>query len=254
MILRLDGAQGFVAVTYVPDKAPVRMKMLFASTRLTLVRELGELGFFATNLYIHLLSQRSVHFQKRIYSSQKRTGPDHFTETLFATTKAELTASGWAKHEAHGSLSAPLTEEEQNLVGIREAEARESMGTGTRRGGHVSRDVSLAVDGEAVEALKGLVRGEFALVQIVSAYCPHTFLSSLLLATQRMPTEQSNTNRKSTSKTNASPSPPPTPRRSPLPPSPPSSPHPAPAIPSTPCLKKLSSSTPARPQAQSSKK
>ena len=30
-----------VAITYVPEKAPVRQKMLFASTRLTLVRELG---------------------------------------------------------------------------------------------------------------------------------------------------------------------------------------------------------------------
>lgn len=33
-----------VAITYVPDKAPVRQKMLFASTRLTLVRELGWLS------------------------------------------------------------------------------------------------------------------------------------------------------------------------------------------------------------------
>ena len=34
-------SDGFVAVTYVPNGAPVREKMLFASTRLTLVRELG---------------------------------------------------------------------------------------------------------------------------------------------------------------------------------------------------------------------
>jgi twinfilin-like protein len=31
----------FVGITYVPNAAPVRQKMLFASTRLTLVRELG---------------------------------------------------------------------------------------------------------------------------------------------------------------------------------------------------------------------
>jgi twinfilin-like protein len=47
VILRQEGKGGdggvgsCVAVTYVPDKAPVRQKMLFASTRLTLVRELG---------------------------------------------------------------------------------------------------------------------------------------------------------------------------------------------------------------------
>jgi len=34
-----------VAITYVPDKAPVRQKMLYASTRLTLTRELGEFLF-----------------------------------------------------------------------------------------------------------------------------------------------------------------------------------------------------------------
>lgn len=38
-----------VAVTYVPDKAPVRQKMLFASTRLTLVRELGMSTYAATS-------------------------------------------------------------------------------------------------------------------------------------------------------------------------------------------------------------
>lgn len=43
IILKQDGQSAqCVAVTYVPDKAPVRQKMLFASTRLTLVRELGE--------------------------------------------------------------------------------------------------------------------------------------------------------------------------------------------------------------------
>lgn len=61
---------GFVIVTYVPDTANVRSKMLFASTRLTLARELGT---------------------------------ERFRETLFATTKVELTAEGFTKHDAHGA-------------------------------------------------------------------------------------------------------------------------------------------------------
>jgi hypothetical protein len=42
ILLKQDGsaADGYIAVTYVPDTAKVRQKMLFASTRLTLVREL----------------------------------------------------------------------------------------------------------------------------------------------------------------------------------------------------------------------
>ena len=78
-------SDGFVAVTYVPNGAPVREKMLFASTRLTLVRELGI---------------------------------ERFRDTLFATEAAEPTAEGWAKHEKHSTQAAPLTEEEQGQAGL----------------------------------------------------------------------------------------------------------------------------------------
>lgn len=113
-------ADGFAAVTFVPNTAPVRQKMLFASTRLTLVRELGI---------------------------------ERFRQTIFATDKEELTAEGWARHEAHENLSAPLTEEETGLQGVKEAEARESQGTGLRRG-HVSSKVDVKTGDGVVEALK----------------------------------------------------------------------------------------------------
>jgi len=83
------------------------------------------------------------------------------------TEQAELTAEGWAKHEAHGALSAPLTEEERNLEGIREAEAKESKGTGVRRG-HVSSGLSMPISEEAVASLKRLQAGEENIVQLVS--------------------------------------------------------------------------------------
>ncbi|KAF2001638.1 actin depolymerizing protein [Amniculicola lignicola CBS 123094] len=100
--------KSLVAVTYVPNAAPVRQKMLFASTRLTLVRELGG---------------------------------DHFGESLFCTEGAELTAQGWEKHKAHTESENPLTEEEQNLKEIKEAEALESRGTrgqGLAQGGQIA--------------------------------------------------------------------------------------------------------------------
>merc|ERR1711939_1300854 len=56
----------FIAITYVPDSAPVRQKMLFASTRLTLVRELGI---------------------------------ERFRETIFATTKEEEQSLGEVKRK-----------------------------------------------------------------------------------------------------------------------------------------------------------
>lgn len=117
-----DAADGYVAVTFVPNSAPVRQKMLFASTRLTLVRELGI---------------------------------ERFRSTLLATEKEELTAAGWAKHEQHEDLSAPLTEEEAGLAGVKEAEAQESQGTGARRG-HVSSKVNVPTGDGVLEALSSL--------------------------------------------------------------------------------------------------
>lgn len=117
-----SAADGYAAITYVPNAAPVRQKMLFASTRLTLVRELGI---------------------------------ERFRQTIFATEKSELTAEGWAKHEAHESQAAPLTEEESGLRGVKDAEAQESQGTGARRG-HVSSRVDVKTGEGVLEALGSL--------------------------------------------------------------------------------------------------
>lgn len=135
ILLKLDGdaSDGYVAVTYVPDTAPVRQKMLFASTRLTLVRELGV---------------------------------ERFRETIFVTRAEELSAEGWKKHEAHTKLEAPLTEEEEGLKGIKEAEAQESGGTGARKrigGGGIGLEAGDDVL-KALEGLKGGSEGELVMV------------------------------------------------------------------------------------------
>lgn len=128
-----DATDGYVAVTYVPDNAKVRQKMLFASTRLTLVRELGT---------------------------------ERFRETLFATTKQELTAEGWQKHDRHGQQEAPLTEEEQTLQRVKEAEAEASHGT-TSRNSHANHHLNIPLSDAALQALKELPTGSNNLVQLV---------------------------------------------------------------------------------------
>lgn len=128
-----NAPDGYVAVTYVPDSAPVRQKMLFASTRLTLVRELGT---------------------------------ERFRESLFVTEMKELTPEGWRKHEASGQANAPLTEEEENLQGIKEAEAEARGGTAGRRletGGQLS----IAISDEARGALERFKVAEGDLLQLV---------------------------------------------------------------------------------------
>lgn len=108
--------------------------MLFASTRLTLVRELGI---------------------------------ERFRETIFATTKEELTPQGFEKHDKHVTLEAPLTEEEQTLGDVKRKEAEEGRGMNERRG-HVSSGVSMPITDEALQALKSLAgEGGSDLVQLV---------------------------------------------------------------------------------------
>ncbi|KAI9737158.1 MAG: Twinfilin-1 [Cirrosporium novae-zelandiae] len=97
---RPEGQGAFIAITYIPDNAPVRSKTLFASTRLTLVRELGS---------------------------------EHFAETVFVTESNELTPEGWKRHESHVAGAAPLTEEERIMQGVKEKEGEEIQGTGARR-------------------------------------------------------------------------------------------------------------------------
>ncbi|KAG9246949.1 hypothetical protein BJ878DRAFT_494918 [Calycina marina] len=113
----------FVAITYVPDSAPVRQKMLFASTRLTLVRELGI---------------------------------ERFRETILATTKEELSKEGFEKHDKHVMLDAPLTEEEQSLGDVKRKEAEEGRGMNDRKSHISSGGVQMPITDEAVKALEAL--------------------------------------------------------------------------------------------------
>ena len=122
-----------MAVTYVPDTAPVRQKMLFASTRLTLVRELGS---------------------------------EHFRDTIFATTAKELTPAGFDKHDAHTALDAPLTEEEKSLGEVKRAEQEAGSGTGIREI-HLSKTLNMPVSEDALAALKDLGAETRDLVMLV---------------------------------------------------------------------------------------
>lgn len=133
ILRRYDNASdGYIAVTYVPNAAPVRQKMLFASTRLTLVRELGI---------------------------------ERFRETIFATEKAELTAEGFKKHDDHNNLAAPLTEEEQTLEAVKKAETTEGRGMANK--GLVTHDtLKMSTTPEASEALKNFDGGSYNLVQL----------------------------------------------------------------------------------------
>lgn len=128
------GKTALLAVTYVPDTAKVRQKMLFASTRLTLVRELGK---------------------------------EHFPETLLVTMAEELTPAGFERHARHSALEAPLTEQERTLGEVRRAEAEAGSGMGVREL-TLSKHMNMPVDEDALAALATMGRGETNIVILVS--------------------------------------------------------------------------------------
>lgn len=133
ILRRYNSDTPFVSVTYVPDLANVRQKMLFASTRTTLMRELGT---------------------------------EKFAESLFATTKEELTADGFRKHDHHNSEPAPLTEEEATMKAVRQAEADASLSMSARKS-HVSSGMAFPFSEESLQALSNLKSDGFInLVQL----------------------------------------------------------------------------------------
>ncbi|KAK9484963.1 hypothetical protein V1527DRAFT_452586 [Lipomyces starkeyi] len=136
ILYRTDGTAtgttaGLTFISYIPDAAPVRHKMLYASTRNTLVRELGG---------------------------------DKITASFFMTDKDEITREGFQKFAEHEKLSQPLTEEERALRSVREVEAKEGFaGTATRKS-HVSSGLTFPIGPEVESALAGMKSEDYNVI------------------------------------------------------------------------------------------
>lgn len=144
-------------MTYIPSRAPVRQKTLFASTRATLVRELGS---------------------------------EKFSETVFLTEREEVLepaqwderAGGWASAGAGQGQQDPglLSTEERELQAVKRAEEEERHGTrgrdlmgeagsggviGARDGTGAARSgVVMKIDDDARAALGDVAAGASGLV------------------------------------------------------------------------------------------
>lgn len=101
-IHRLDNKlKPFVFTAFVPDYAPVRSKMLYASSAPGLHQQLG--------------------------------GSDRFGEIVFMTELDEVSKEGWNQHENHVNAVDPQTEEEHALQTALDHEADQMLGTSGRR-------------------------------------------------------------------------------------------------------------------------
>ncbi|KAG2215986.1 hypothetical protein INT46_007046 [Mucor plumbeus] len=133
-----SGEYKWLFLCYVPDNAKVRDKMLYASTRATLTRELGDY---------------------------------RFSDSIYGTEKSEFTWDGYKKHLAHKNAEAPLTRREQELVEIKAAEAAtvsDYQGTATRKS--YAPGVAFPLTEKAIEALSELKKTEERSFNFVSLH------------------------------------------------------------------------------------
>ncbi|KAI0035941.1 hypothetical protein K488DRAFT_42223 [Vararia minispora EC-137] len=127
VIVRLDRpSSSLLLVDYVPDTAKVRDKMLYASTRSALTKHLGS---------------------------------SSFADTLYATSKDDLTPEAYAAHRRHVAAPKPMSAREKEMADIKAAE-RQAGGSAYQ--GSASRSspfgtgVGLNWAPDAEEALKNL--------------------------------------------------------------------------------------------------
>lgn len=125
VLAKLDGPD-WLAIFYVPDSAKVRDKMLYASTRASLLKSLG------SNL---------------------------FTDSIFATSKADLTSDAYIAHRKHVTAPKPLSAREKEMEHVRAAE-REAGGGGYEgsraRASPIGTAVGLNANDQVQDAIKQL--------------------------------------------------------------------------------------------------
>ncbi|KAI9101339.1 hypothetical protein DFS34DRAFT_614047 [Phlyctochytrium arcticum] len=120
-----SGAHEWILLQYVPDQAKVREKMLYASSKATLLKELGDA---------------------------------RFVDTLYGTLPEELNLNGYRKYITHKEAAAPLTEREQEAQAVRKAESSAEISISSRRS-H-AQGVSFPFSEPTKQALSDLKSGE----------------------------------------------------------------------------------------------
>ncbi|KAF9068699.1 hypothetical protein BDP27DRAFT_1421687 [Rhodocollybia butyracea] len=137
----------WLAIYYVPDSA----KMLYASTRASLLKSLGSTVF---------------------------------TDSLFATSKSDLTHEAYLSHLKHMAAPKPLSAREQEMADIRAAERSTPTYEGSRaRTSIVGTGVGLDWTPEVESAVEDLGKGEEDAIVVITVDSETLTLSSTSSAT-----------------------------------------------------------------------
>lgn len=138
IIVRFDSRDAmeqfeWLFVSYTPEDAHVRLKMLYASTRATLKREFGG---------------------------------SHIKEELFGTLASDVNLQGLRQHCSSSSSNEappPMTSTEEDLHALRQSQ---SSGDHTITSPHTMRGVLFPLSKHAKDALDDVARGRLAYVQL----------------------------------------------------------------------------------------
>lgn len=153
-ILAKKAASDWLAISYVPDSAKVREKV---SVPLILQNT-----FYSTVMQMLYASSRA--------SLLKAIGSSLFTDTIFATSKEDLTQEAYASHKRHMAAPKPQSAREQEMADVRAAEAAGVYEGSRARASHLGSGIGLHWSQEVEDAVKELGEGEGnTLVILVSA-------------------------------------------------------------------------------------
>ncbi|KAJ6547039.1 hypothetical protein B0H19DRAFT_1163633 [Mycena capillaripes] len=132
LLTKLDDPPAeWLVIYYVPETAKVRDKMLYASSRASLLKSLGS---------------------------------TLFSDSIFATSKADLTPEAYAAHRKHVTAPKPLSASEQEMADVRAAERQAgglSVYQGSRaRASPIGKTIGMPWATELEDAVKGLSEGD----------------------------------------------------------------------------------------------
>ncbi|KAH6564017.1 hypothetical protein BASA62_008208 [Batrachochytrium salamandrivorans] len=128
------GIHEWAFLQYVPDTAKVRDKMMYAATKSTLTKELGDAKF---------------------------------TDTVYATTKDDLSIEGYHRHVKHTQAETPLTEREIEASLARVAEVCRAMPPWVALLAHqMLLGIAFLFTPETVQAFEDLKRGKITFITL----------------------------------------------------------------------------------------
>lgn len=101
----------------------------------------------------------------------KGLGASLFTDSIFATSKEDLTPDAYRAHKRHQAAPKPLSSREQELTDLRIAENTAATYEGSRaRASHVGNPVGYQWSDDAQQAVSKLVEGEGCTLLILVRY------------------------------------------------------------------------------------